>query len=33
MTTNTDYRNILTEAGYPTDVLCLDFETYFDTSV
>ncbi|MCP5019616.1 MAG: hypothetical protein GY938_30685 [Ketobacter sp.] len=27
----TDYQDILAEAGYPTDVLCLDFETYFDT--
>lgn len=27
----TDYQDILRHAGYPTDVLCLDFETYFDT--
>lgn len=27
----TDYQTILKEVGYPTDVLCLDFETYFDT--
>ena len=26
-----DYRDILTQAGYPTDVMCLDFETYFGT--
>ena len=26
-----DYQTILGQAGYPTDVLCLDFETYFDT--
>ena len=26
-----DYQTILEQAGYPTDVLCLDFETYFDT--
>jgi len=25
-----DWRNVLAEAGYPTDILCLDFETYFD---
>lgn len=27
-----DYQTILEQAGYPTDVLCLDFETYFDTN-
>lgn len=27
----TDYKTILDQVGYPTDVLCLDFETYFDT--
>ena len=26
-----DYRDILKQADYPTDVLCLDFETYYDT--
>jgi len=26
-----DYRDILKQIGYPTDILCLDFETYFDT--
>ena len=26
-----DYQTILEKADYPTDVLCLDFETYFDT--
>jgi len=26
-----DYKEILQSAGYPTDILCLDFETYFDT--
>lgn len=26
-----DYRDILTQAGYPTDVLCLDFESYWDS--
>jgi DNA polymerase len=25
-----DYQDILAEVGYPTDVLCLDFESYFD---
>ena len=27
----TNHQTILEQAGYPTDVLCLDFETYFDT--
>ena len=26
----TNWQTILEQAGYPTDVLCLDFETYFD---
>jgi DNA polymerase len=29
MTNN--YQDILKQIGYPTDILCLDFETYFDT--
>jgi DNA polymerase len=29
--TTTNCQDILTEAGYPTDVLCLDFESYYDT--
>jgi len=29
MTNN--YQDILNQIGYPTDILCLDFETYFDT--
>jgi DNA polymerase len=26
-----DWQNVLAKAGYPTDILCLDFETYFDS--
>jgi len=29
--TLTDYQDILAEAGHPTDVLCLDFESYYTT--
>ena len=29
MTNN--YQDILNQIGYPTNILCLDFETYFDT--
>lgn len=25
-----DYKEILQSAGYPADILCLDFETFFD---
>lgn len=27
----TNYQDILKQIGYPTDILCLDFESYFDT--
>lgn len=31
MTSDNSYQDILAKAGYPTDVMCLDFESYFDT--